>query len=291
MKPLRSARTQLWRTEMKTDSVHVDAGQWKLINRSLAQATVRERNAGVERTNVDASSFLQLQSSAILNFPLWRLEADVKGWMASDRKGTPKGSDCRRRPGVRQRINWDVKQWPSCHNRNICSCSLASFCMGAQTDNAPSLIYQTPNLNSSHPLYMTGSPAVWIEHPLSRLDNSLKKETPVHSLAFPAIGSTPSEIWWFFSCFFSNQSAFFLNMLRDSAATQQPHDERFKVWHLFLLRLFMKFICRQARTQYTAWLRGFGSMRSIQWSNHVCVCVCVWRREGRLSLTVRRLLI
>lgn len=151
---------------MKTDSVHVDAGRWKLINWSLAEATVGERNAGVARINMDASSFPKLQSSGILNFPLWRLEDDVKGLMASDRKGTLKGSDRRRHPGVRQRINWDVKQWPSCHNRSICSRSLASFCMGAQTDNAPALI------SNSQPQLLSSIIHDWLSCRLKRTSSS-----------------------------------------------------------------------------------------------------------------------
>lgn len=71
---------------------------------------------------------------------------------------------------------------------------LASFCMGAQSDNAPSLISNS-NLNSSHPLYMTGFPAVWIEHPLSRLDKSLKKKKRNANAQFGIFSLSLSSQW------------------------------------------------------------------------------------------------
>lgn len=144
---------------MKTDSVRVDAGQWKLIKWSLAEL---RRRAGVEPVTVDVRHFLQLRASVGLDFLLRRLEDDVTVLMASDRKCALKRSDRRRRPGVRQRMKWDVKQRPSCHYRNICSGSLASFYMGAQTDNAPSLI------SNSRPQLLSSIIHDWLSRRLNR---------------------------------------------------------------------------------------------------------------------------
>lgn len=141
--------------------------------------------------------------------------------------------------GVRERINWDVKQWRSCHNKNHLQPQSPLHSASVLRPITLQPWYQTPNLDSSHPLYMTGFPAS--ESNVLFLGSIIlwkkkKNKRPVCSILFTVKCDD-------FSYFFSNQSAVFSNMLHDSAATEQTH-ERFKVLISFLLRLFMNFICR-----------------------------------------------
>lgn len=175
---------------MKTDSVHVDAGGWKLINWSLAEATVGERNAGVAHIYMDASSFLKLQSSGILNFPLWRLTWKV--WRRLTEKEHWKVQTA---AVVQESDSALIGTW-----NNGLRVTTEVFAAAVWLHSAWALKpitlrpwYQTPNLNSSHPLYMTGFPAVWIEHPLPRLDNSLKKEKRQRVWHFQPLAVFPAK--------------------------------------------------------------------------------------------------
>lgn len=185
MKPLKSARTQLWRAEMKTYSVRVDAGQWKLINWSLAELRQQLGSEALE-LGVLTWTWAVSCSSSLLFF--WTFCSGASKmtqtfWWRLTGKERRKVQTA---TVVQESDSGLIGTWNNGLRVTTEIFAAAVWLHPAWVLKPITLRpwYQTPNPNSSHPLYMTGFPAVGIERPLSRLDDSLKKKKkkPQHTV-------------------------------------------------------------------------------------------------------------